>query len=441
MHVHDKAGVRIRLLVAALLLGGACSAMASGGGRIDFAVGEVDIAPASGVVRKADKGGRVVSGETVRTRAGRAQLRFDDGAIVSLQPHTEFRVDQYQFSGTQDGTERGFFSLLKGGLRTLTGLIGRSNRDSYKVTTSVATIGIRGTEFTLAYLGADSIAIATGEGAIEVCNGGGCAVLVSGDSASVEGAEGHLQRVAFRPQLSPAQPDEPLLPLFSSSEFRHPDGGLLLNANQLTSGAGYTVAWAKDSSGGVAANATASFGNASQLLSASNSGGSFVGQTLAQSAAADGVIGWGRWATGIDQNSAAMTDFHYVVGRETPLSQLAALNGVTAVYQMIGSTVPTGALGYSTGAPSGTLTAVFGAATMNVSIDLKVPYFNSMTNTTYAVTGATGTVPLGTNFTWATGTATGGGMFAGTNASHAGASYNFSAGGYTNVSGAAAFKR
>lgn len=47
---------------------------------------------------------------------------------------------------------------------------------------------------------------------------------------------------------------------------------------------------------------------------------------------------------------------------------------------------------------------------------------------------------LSSTFTWASG-ATGGGLFAGTAASHAGASYNFSAGGYTDVSGAVAFKR
>ena len=77
---------------------------------------------------------------------------------------------------------------------------------------------------------------------------------------------------------------------------------------------------------------------------------------------------------------------------------------------------------------------------MNVSMALQVPYFNSMTNTTYAVNASTGTVPLGSTFAW-TGPVVGGGLFSGTAASHAGATYNFSAGGYTNVSGAVAFRR
>lgn len=150
--------------------------------------------------------------------------------------------------------------------------------------------------------------------------------------------------------------------------------------------------------GGVATNGTAQFGASSQLLSATNPSGFFVGLTLGESGAADGVIGWGRWATATDHLNTALSNFHYVIGRETPLSQLAALNGVTATYQMIGFTVPTGALGNATGSPSGTLTASFGAATMNVSMALQVPYFNSMTNTTYAVNATTGTVPLGSTF-------------------------------------------
>lgn len=407
---------------------------------LDFAVGSVQAVSSAGVVRPLAKGGRIVAGDTLRVGDGRAQLRFDDGALVSLQPNTDFRIDDYQFGGQEDGKERGFFSLLKGGLRTLTGLVGKVNKGNYKVTTSVATIGIRGTEYTLTYLDSESIAIATGEGAIEVCNGAGCTVLVSGDSAVVEGPKATPKRVDFRPQLRPAQPGEQLLPLFSSSEFRNQDGNVLLNDNQLTSGPGYSLAWAHSSSGGVALNGSAVFGSSSQLVSASNASGSFYGLTLGESGSADGVIGWGRWTTATDHLSTALSNFHYVVGRETAVSQLSALNGVTATYQMIGYTTPTGSLGYSTGAPSGTLTASFGAATMSVSMALQVPYFNSMTNTTYAVNASTGTVPLASTFTWASG-ATGGGLFSGTAASHAGASYNFSAGGYTNVSGAVAFKR
>ncbi len=433
-------------LILALTLSLPLTALAAA--RIDFAVGDVQAVTPEGASRSLAKGARIVSGETIRTKDGRAQLRFDDGAIVSLQPESEFRIDNYQFSGQPDGKERGFFSLLKGGLRTLTGLVGRANKDNYKVTTSVATVGIRGTEYTLTYLGAESIAIATGEGSIEVCNGGGCAILVSGDSAIIEGPNGAARRVEFRPQLSPTQPGEQLLPQFSTSDYRNPNGGLMLNGNQLTSGPAYSTAAAYPYTGTPntsffwgGQNGAATFGSNSQLLSATTST-TYTGSALTESGSADGVIGWGRWAVATTSAGATVNDLHYVVGRQMPVSQLAALNGISATYQLIGFTVPTGTLGYATGSPTGTLTANFGAATMSVSMALQVPYFNSMTNQTYAVNVSTGTVPLSSTFNWISPPANGGGgFFSGEGASHAGASYSFSAGGYTNVSGTVAFKR
>jgi hypothetical protein len=71
-----------------------------------------------------------------------------------MQPRTEFRIDEYQFAGKADGSERGFFSLLKGGFRSITGIIGRANKDSYGIRTPAATIGIRGTDHETVHLAA-----------------------------------------------------------------------------------------------------------------------------------------------------------------------------------------------------------------------------------------------------------------------------------------------
>lgn len=46
-----------------------------------------------------------------------------------------------------DETSRAFFRLLKGGFRSVSGLIGKANHDDYRVSTPVATIGIRGTQY------------------------------------------------------------------------------------------------------------------------------------------------------------------------------------------------------------------------------------------------------------------------------------------------------
>src|SRR5882672_9860199 len=140
--------------------------------RVDFAIGDVAAVNKAGQSRTVAKGTVIEEGETINTNNGRTQLRFTDGAYVSLQPQSEFRIDQYRYEGKQDGSERTYISLLKGGLRTITGLVGRTNKKNYQVTTTVATIGIRGTEYTIAYT--NSITGSVGEGEIDVCTGTGC---------------------------------------------------------------------------------------------------------------------------------------------------------------------------------------------------------------------------------------------------------------------------
>jgi len=72
-----------------------------------------------------------------------------DGALLSLRPNTELVITDYNFNGREDGSERSFMELVRGGFRTITGYIGHKNKHNYRVKTSVATIGIRGTHYGL----------------------------------------------------------------------------------------------------------------------------------------------------------------------------------------------------------------------------------------------------------------------------------------------------
>jgi hypothetical protein len=88
----------------------------------------------------------VQRGDTLATqRDSYATVRFTDGSIATLRPNTTLRIDDYQFDQKAPQSDNIGMSLLKGGLRTVTGLIGkRGNQDAYKIQTSTATIGIRG---------------------------------------------------------------------------------------------------------------------------------------------------------------------------------------------------------------------------------------------------------------------------------------------------------
>ncbi len=140
---------RSRVALAALVLLTAGAAWAQDAGRIVLAVGEV--VAVRGAERIPLAAGAIVSvGDAVVTGAqSHAQLRFSDASLVALRPDSEFRIEQYAFTGSADGSERAVFRLVRGGFRTLTGQIGLVNRDTYQVLTTQATIGIRGTHFAL----------------------------------------------------------------------------------------------------------------------------------------------------------------------------------------------------------------------------------------------------------------------------------------------------
>jgi len=218
-------------------LGFASAAQAATAALVEFAIGNPSAIDAAGSSRALAKGAAVQAGDTIDTGTGRVQLRFSDGAYVSLQPGSQFRIDEYNYNGKNDETERGFFSLIKGGLRTITGLVGRSNRRNYQVRVPVATIGIRGTEYTLLF---DGKALGSvGEGEIAVCNSGGCLNVGSGQAYVVADANTKPEITSAQSFLPPPPPpstigrhsaDQPGNPADPNGDF----SGVLISGNNVT---------------------------------------------------------------------------------------------------------------------------------------------------------------------------------------------------------------
>lgn len=213
-------------MIGSLLVLLTVSAVANAAGKVEFVAGAVSARSVAGSERQLSKGDVLASGDLVRTgQDGLAQLRFEDGGRIALQPKSEFRIDEYAYPATTKSQERGFFSLLKGGMRTITGQVGRDNRDAYRVTTSVATIGIRGTEYRVAYLDNNSVALWTAEGAVEVCNDTGCSLVVAGEVAVIRGGQ-PMERLAFSSFSASQELAGSLLPAFAVGEGRRGDGYL-----------------------------------------------------------------------------------------------------------------------------------------------------------------------------------------------------------------------
>jgi hypothetical protein len=78
-----------------------------------------------------------------------AVLVFRDGGRVTVDEKTEYQINEYQY---QTKKETFIQTLFKGGLRILTGTIGKINQEAYQLKTPVATIGIRGTGFDVRYI-------------------------------------------------------------------------------------------------------------------------------------------------------------------------------------------------------------------------------------------------------------------------------------------------
>ena len=94
------------------------------------------------------------------------QLIFEDNTIISLGKNTTFAVKEYLFEDTKKPIAE--FSIFKGAMRTITGKIGKIAPQRFKVRTKTATIGIRGTNFTVAILPNGSQKVFCTYGAINV---------------------------------------------------------------------------------------------------------------------------------------------------------------------------------------------------------------------------------------------------------------------------------
>lgn len=116
-------------------------------GHVQFLNGSVQITNSAGQTRVLKKGDAIHESDSVTTAKGAsAQIKMRDGGYVVIRPDSHLKFDSFVFSGEEDGTESSFFSLIRGGIRAITGLIGRKHKEKYRITTPDTTIGIRGTD-------------------------------------------------------------------------------------------------------------------------------------------------------------------------------------------------------------------------------------------------------------------------------------------------------
>jgi FecR protein len=376
-------------------------------GSVDFASGGATAAAPNGTPRTLIKGAQVNAGDTINTGPeGRVHIRFTDGAYSSIQPNTVFKIDTYVFNGRADGNEKGLFSLVKGGLRTVTGAIGRTNRQNYAVDTPAATIGIRGTAYS-AFVNEDGLKVSVGQGIVSVINPAGDLSIAAGQTAFVGS---RLTTPVMTPEKvllprlqAPSAPSEPPPQIVLGDRRDATGSNAGVSMPVIASGNGFFFAFAASDALGEPfyprsfGNAAVNFDNRGALLNATTvridpedsvfnvslAGG------MAQDVWSDTLIGLGR-LTGlvnarIPDDGARQFDrdyqdnqaLHYVTGIPTPTANLPNA-GTKIDFGLIASTRPTA---FFPGQPNttvlgtveaGTASIIFGSPQLELASSLKL---------------------------------------------------------------------
>ncbi len=214
----------LAFMVAALCCGQAMAEMA---GRVNFVMGTVSAISVDGTKRTLSKSDLVYGGDRLETDKGRLQIRFTDGSFMSFQPNTIFRLDRYNFNKAAPEQGSLQFNFLRGGMRTVTGAIGKVNRANYTVRSPVATIGIRGTGYA-STMDKGILTLSVDKGIVNLSNEFGSSNINVGQTFQVKEGEAphaapdgmNANALAQGPEKTYEQTDDPLAELTKSLSDR-----------------------------------------------------------------------------------------------------------------------------------------------------------------------------------------------------------------------------
>lgn len=410
------------MLLGAGLLAPFAAAEAAAG-QVLFALGRVEIQRAGQSVAAA-RGAAVEVGDVISTGpTGMAQLRMQDGALLSLRYGSTLQVEDYRMPEPSRSVPpvpatapvagspapaaaggRSVLRLLRGAFRTVTGLIGRGGGDAYSVVTPVATIGIRGTDYSAAYCSSDCGATPDGlylgvsSGGIEVRNDMGALVLGDDQYAYVKDNATPPARELAPPEVldTPTPPEEgearearDVTDAGASgpdAAFRD-ESGRDVGAGDAAPEGDYEV---RPQAAARYAYAGAPFKGSDDAVVYADGRGALLGFSGPFTAAsigtaanfdtgADAATGlyWGRWHGGIARVTTAdgtnpldlgTSSLHWIYALESDAPRLAITGSRS--YTLVGSTNPTDSSGAVGTLGSATLSADFTNNMVSSSIDV-----------------------------------------------------------------------
>ncbi|OMH30392.1 FecR domain-containing protein [Motiliproteus sp. MSK22-1] len=119
-------------------------------GKVIFSTGNVWALDQNGDRKPLQKGSSLYRGHQVFTDAkSYLQLKMVDQGFLSLGPDSVVEIVEYQFDANNQSSNQVRIDLKQGTMRSITGVVGQTDKKRFRLNTPVAAIGIRGTDFSL----------------------------------------------------------------------------------------------------------------------------------------------------------------------------------------------------------------------------------------------------------------------------------------------------
>ena len=179
----------VLFVVSSLVAGDIATVTAlNGGAYIDRGGEKIDVS----LGMKLQEKDRIITDDKAKV-----QIIFNDETIITLGKNSNFSIKEYLFEDKKEPIAK--FSMLRGAMRTISGKIGKVAPKRFSVATKTATIGIRGTNFTV-LVGDDGVQnVFCTHGAISVTFRGEQHIIREGFYIAIS-PEGKINVKEFKPQ-------------------------------------------------------------------------------------------------------------------------------------------------------------------------------------------------------------------------------------------------
>jgi len=114
-------------------------------GQITALKGEIKISRDSNTIL-AKLGEKLEKSDVINSsKASKAQITLDDNTIITIGQNSTLNIFDYAFDETQPKEAKANLGFMRGSFKSITGKIGKINKERFKLKTKSASIGIRGT--------------------------------------------------------------------------------------------------------------------------------------------------------------------------------------------------------------------------------------------------------------------------------------------------------